>query len=217
MLNRISIEAALPVVQRLDERKLRVLPNDNSPLMSMAMAVDNSLIDNSLGENSDIVATLQQRTSGDVHRVAKADIIKLASLSVARLHEITRTQVLPAIKELAAEVQEYVNARRIEASLPYSVVMKEIPAIYTNAALKQLAERYPQPSQLDYIVRAVAVVTIDRVKELCKTGMAGVDAELATTLSLNNDEGYAAVQRVLSGQVGINQIHVDCASHLWRA
>lgn len=209
MLNRTAIEAALPIAQRLEERKLRLLPNDNTPLMSLCMAVDNTMVGDSLGENSDIVAVLQARAGGDAHRVAKADIIKLASLSVTRLHDITRTTVLPHIKEVATEVQEFVNKRRIEASLPYSVVMKEIPAVYTNATLKQLADRYPAPSQLDYVVRDVCPVAIDRIKDLCKTGMAGFDQELAAGLSLNNDEGYAEVQNVLAGRKGPQQIHVD--------
>lgn len=209
MLNRIAIEAAFPVAQRLDERGLRVLPSQNSPLMSLTLAVDNTLVDRSLVENTDIIAVLQARAGDDAHRIAKADIIRLASASVSRLHDISRNQVLPAIKELAAKVQEYVNVRRLEASLPYSVVMREIPAVYSNPALRQLADRYPTPSQLDYVVRNIAPVTVDRVKELVKTGMAGFDAELDLCLSLKNNEGYAAVMDVLSGRVAVNVINQD--------
>ena len=71
MLNRIAIEAALPIAQRLDERKLRVLPAQNSPLMSLTMAVDHTLVDVGLAQNSDIVSVLQSRAGGDAHRVAK--------------------------------------------------------------------------------------------------------------------------------------------------
>lgn len=209
MLNRIAIEAAFPVAQRLDERKLRLLPAQNSPLMSLTMAVDNTLVDNSLVENTDIISVLQSRAGDEAHRIAKADIIRLASASVSRLHDISRNQVLPAIKELAGKVQEYVNARRLEASLPYSVVMKEIPAVYSNPALRQLADRYPNPSQLDYIVRPIASVTVERIKELVKTGMAGFDAELDVCLSLKNNEGYAAVMDVLSGRVGVQTMNQD--------
>ncbi|MND12976.1 hypothetical protein D3C76_856170 [compost metagenome] len=209
MLNRIAIEAAFPVVQRLDERKLRLLPAQNSPLMSLTMSVDNTLVDNSLAENTDIISVLQSRAGDDAHRIAKADIIRLASASVSRLHDISKNQVLPAIKELATKVQEYVNARRLEASLPYSVVMKEIPAVYSNPALRQLAERYPNPSQMDYIARSLAEVTVDRVKELVKTGMAGFDAELDLCLSVKNNEGYAAVMDVLCARANVNSINQD--------
>jgi hypothetical protein len=209
MLNRIAIDAAFPVAQRLDERGLRLLPAQNSPLMSLTLSVDNTLVDNSLAENTDIVSVLQSRAGGDAHRVAKADIIRLASASVSRLHDISRNQVLPAIKELAGKVQEYVNARRLEASLPYSVVMKEIPAVFSNPALRQLAERYPNPSQMDYIARNLAPVTLERVKELVKTGMAGFDSELDLCLSLRNDEGYAAVMDVLSAKANVNGINQD--------
>lgn len=209
MLNRIAIEAAFPVAQRLEERGLRILPSQNSPLMSLTLAVDNTLVDNSLAENTDVIAVLQSRAGGDAHRVAKADIIRLASASVSRLHDISRNQVLPAIKELASKVQEYVNARRLEASLPYQIVMREIPAVFTNPGLRQLAERYPTPSQLDYVVRNLAPITIDRVKELVKTGMAGLDQEMDLCLSVKNDEGYAAVMDVLGGRVGVNAINPD--------
>jgi hypothetical protein len=209
MLNRIAIDAAFPVAQRLEERGLRLLPAQNSPLMSLTLSVDNTLVDNSLAENTDIVSVLQSRAGGDAHRVAKADIIRLASASVSRLHDISRNQVLPAIKELAGKVQEYVNARRLEASLPYSVVMKEIPAVFSNPALRQLAERYPNPSQMDYIARNLAPVTLERVKELVKTGMAGFDSELDLCLSLRNDEGYAAVMDVLSAKANVNGINQD--------
>lgn len=209
MLNRIAIEAAFPVAQRLDERGLRILPSQNSPLMSLTLAVDNTLVDRSLVENTDIISVLQSRAGDEAHRIAKADIIRLASASVSRLHDISRNQVLPAIKELAGKVQEYVNARRLEASLPYSVVMKEIPAVYSNPALRQLADRYPTPSQMDYVVRNLAPVTLDRVKELVKTGMAGFDTELDLSLSLKNNEGYAAVMDVLQGRVGVQAINQD--------
>jgi hypothetical protein len=209
MLNRIAIEAAFPVAQRLDERGLRILPSQNSPLMSLTLAVDNTLVDRSLVENTDIISVLQSRAGDDAHRIAKADIIRLASASVSRLHDISRNQVLPAIKELAGKVQEYVNVRRLEASLPYSVVMREIPAVYSNPALRQLAERYPTPSQMDYVVRNLAPVTLDRVKELVKTGMAGFDAELDLSLSLKNNEGYAAVMDVLQGRVGVQAVNQD--------
>lgn len=209
MLNRIAIEAAFPVAQRLDERGLRILPSQNSPLMSLTLAVDNTLVDRSLVENTDIISVLQSRAGDEAHRIAKADIIRLASASVSRLHDISRNQVLPAIKELAGKVQEYVNARRLEASLPYSVVMKEVPAVYSNPALRQLADRYPTPSQMDYVVRNLAPVTLDRVKELVKTGMAGFDAELDLSLSLRNNEGYAAVMDVLQGRVGVQAVNPD--------
>lgn len=209
MLNRIAIDAAFPVAQRLEERGLRLLPAQNSPLMSLTLSVDNTLVDNSLAENTDIVSVLQSRAGGDAHRVAKADIIRLASASVSRLHDISRNQVLPAIKELAGKVQEYVNARRLEASLPYSVVMKEIPAVFSNPAMRQLADRYPNPSQMDYIARNLAPVTLERVKELVKTGMAGFDSELDLCLSLRNDEGYAAVMDVLSAKANVNGINQD--------
>lgn len=209
MLNRIAIEAALPVAQRLEERKLRILPGQDSPLMSLTLGIDNILVDHSLSANTDIVAVLQARAGSDEHRVAKADIIKLASLSVTRLHDITRNQVLPEIKDVAAKVQEYVNARRIEAVLPYTIQMKEIPAVFSNPALGELVNRYPVPSNVDYAVRSLAAVTLDRVKELTKTGMAGLDSELALGLSLKNDEGFAAVMGVLSGSIIVSAINPD--------
>lgn len=209
MLNRIAIEAALPVAQRLEERKLRILPGQDSPLMSLTLGIDNVLVDHSLSANTDIVAVLQARAGSDEHRVAKADIIKLASLSVTRLHDITRNQVLPEIKDVAAKVQEYVNARRIEAVLPYTIQMKEIPAVFSNPALGELVNRYPVPSNVDYAVRPLAAVTLDRVKELTKTGMAGLDSELALGLSLKNDEGFAAVMDVLSGSIIVSAINPD--------
>lgn len=209
MLNRISIEAALPVAQRLDERKLRILPSDNSPLMSLAMSIDSTMVDICLGENADVVSVLQTRANTDAHRLAKADIIKLASQSVCRLHDIVRSQVLPKIKDVAAEVQEYVNQRRLEASLPYSVVMKEIPAVYSNPVLKQIIDRYPSPSDLPLANRDLAPITLDRLKELCKTGMAGFDTELDVVLSLENDQGYAELLSVITGRKSVIELNVD--------
>lgn len=210
MLNRLAIEAALPIAQRLDERKLRILPNENTPLMSLTLAVDNTFIENSLGENADMIAVLQERSSSDMHRVAKADVIKLASASISRLHQMVRGTILPHIKRVAGEVQDFVNARRVEAILPYSVEMKEIPAVYSNPAIRQLVDRYPANPGGEFALRACAPqADIDAVKELCKTGMAGVDSELEAVLSLKNDEGYAAIQAVLHGQIGPRQVHDD--------
>lgn len=209
MLNRTAIEAALPVAQRLAERGLQVLPGQNTPLLSLTMTVNSTMVDHDLGENCDIAQVLQDRSNTDLHRLAKADIIKLASLSISRLHEMTRNTILPYIKEIVPKVQGFVNERRVSASLPYTVVMKEIPAVYSNPVLKQLYERYPAPSQLDYVVRNVCPVDLDRIKDLCKTGMAGFDAELATGLSLRNDEGYAEVQAVLAGRKGLDQVNPD--------
>lgn len=209
MLNRISIEAALPVAQRLAERNMRVLPSQNSPLLSVTMSVDNTLVNLDLGENVDIVAVLQGRTSGEQHQIAKADIIRLASLSISRLHDITRNQVLPLIKEVTDRAQGYISERQMEASLPYKVVMREIPAVFSNPALRQLADRYPQPSGLDYVVRNLAPVSFDRVKDLVKTGMAGFDEELAASLSVKNDEGYDVVMNVLQGRIGVQSICID--------
>lgn len=209
MLNRIAIEAALPVVQRLDERKLRLLPSQNSPLLSVTMSVDNTLVNLDLGENVDIVAVLQGRTSSEQHQIAKADIIRLASASISRLHDITRNQVLPLIKEVTDRAQVYINERQMEASLPYKVVMREIPTVFSNPALRQLVDRYPQPSNLEYVVRNLAPVSFDRVKDLVKTGMAGFDEELANSLSVKNGEGYAVVMDVLQGRVGVQSICID--------
>lgn len=209
MLNRTSIEAALPVAQRLAERNLRVLPSQNSPLLSVSMAVDNTLVNIDLGENVDIVAVLQGRTSGEQHQIAKADIIRLASASISRLHDITRNQVLPLIKDVTDRAQTYIDERRMESSLPYQVVMREIPAVFSNPALRQLVDRYPQPSNIDYVVRNLAPVTFDRVKDLVKTGMAGFDEELAASLSVKNGEGYAVVMDVLQGRVGVQMVAID--------
>lgn len=209
MLNRTSIEAALPVAQRLDERKLRILPNQNTPVMSLMLSIDSTMVENDLGENADLITVLQGRANTDAHRLAKADIIKLASLSVSRLHNVVRDEVLPKIKEVAAVVQEYVNQRRVAAVLPYSVVMKEIPAVYSNVTLKQIAERYPVPSNIDVQARDLAPITLDRLKDLCKTGMAGFDAELDVVLSMDNDLGYAEVLNVLSGKKSVQELHVD--------
>lgn len=209
MLNRISIEAALPVAQRLDERKLRALPAENTPLMSLMLSIDTAIAANNLAENADLVSVLQTASNTDAHRLAKADIIRLASKSACRLHEVVRNTVIPKIKEVAAEVQEFVNARRVAAILPYNIVMKEIPAIYSNQGLVQLAERYPAPSNLDIQSRDLAPITLDRLKELCKTGMAGFDGELDAVLSLENDLGYAEILNVLTGKKGVQELHDD--------
>ncbi|MNP88991.1 hypothetical protein D3C85_13850 [compost metagenome] len=210
MLNSLAIEAALPIAQRLDERKLRILPNDNTPLMSLTLATDNTFVENSLAENADVVAVLQGRSNSDMHRVAKADIVKLASISVSRLHDMIRNTILPHIKRVSADVQSYVNARRVEAILPYSVEMKEIPAVYSNPAMRQLISRYPANPGNEFVLRACGPqLDLDAVKSTCMTGMAGVDSELAVVLSLNNNEGYAAIQAVLHGQIGPRQIHDD--------
>jgi len=209
MLNRIAIEAALPVAQRLAERKLRVLPSEGSPLLSLTMTTETAMVENALALNSDVTAVLQERSNNDLHRLAKADIIKLASLSISRLHDMTRNVILPHIKDVVPRVQAYVSARRVEASLPYTVEMREIPAVYSNPVLRQLYERYPAASQLDTPARNLCPVELDRVKDLCKTGMAGFDEELAVILGLGNDEGYAEVQQVLSGRKGVHALHVD--------
>ncbi len=209
MLNRIAIEAALPVAQRLAERNLRVLPAEGSPLLSLTMAVNNAMVENALGENADVAAVLQERSNNDLHRLAKADIIKLASLSISRLHDMTRNVILPHIKEVVPKVMAYVSARRVEASLPYTVSMREIPAVYTNPVLKQLYERYPTASQLDAPARNLCPADLARIKDLCKSGMSGFDEELDVVLSLGNDEGYAEVQQVLSGRKGVQAINVD--------
>ncbi|MCY1334668.1 hypothetical protein D9M69_204320 [compost metagenome] len=87
--------------------------------------------------------------------------------------------------------------------------MKEVPAVYSNVTLKQIAERYPVPSNVDVQARDLAPITLDRLKELCKTGMAGFDSELDLILSLENDRGYAEVLAVFIGTKAVQEIHVD--------
>ena len=206
MLNRTSIDAAMPLAQRLDERKLRVLPAENTPLMSLTLAGGNNLIEQAAGENYDISAVLQASSNSDAHRLAKADIISLASKSVCRLHDLVRGEVLPRIKELAANVQSYVNDRRVAAVLPYSIVMREIPAVFSNPVLGQVVERYPVPSNIEYPARDLAPITIDRLKDLCKTGMAGFDEEVNAVLSLEGDLGYAEILNVLTGRKDVREL-----------
>lgn len=206
MLSRIAIEAAYPVMQRLEEKKLQVLPTDDSPLQNLIMALGPA----AFTEGPGVAEVLQARSKDDLHHRAKETVVELASASVARVHDMTRNTVLPMIKEVSAAVEAHVNPRRVEAILPYRITMKEIPQIYSNPALAAMVKRFPAPGGNGaYVSRVVAEVTVDRIKELCKTGMAGVDSEIDLTLSLGKDEGYAAIQQVLNGNLALEKAHVD--------
>lgn len=208
MLNRLSIEAILPIAQNLDERGLRVLPNDGTPLMNLVQATDFSLVGECLDQGADLIQLVQDRSSSDLHGAVKQDIIDLGAAAVSRLHQTVREKVLPEIKEIVPQVQEQIAARRVSAILPYTINMVEIPAVYSNGALEALANRYPADNT-QYASRILYPVDIDTVIELCKTGMEGFDKELATGLSLKNNEGYAQIRKVLIGEMVPSEIDPD--------
>lgn len=212
MLNRVSIEAAMPVAQLLNEKGVRILPKENTPMMSLLLATDRAALDLSLTENCDVISLLGQRSQNPAHQVAMADLVDLASKAVGRTLDNARNVVLPHIRELVEQVSVAVQGRRISAISPYEIVMKEVPAVYSNQGIFNMAKRYGV-SDLSYPVpRLLAALTIDDVVALAKTGMDGVDSELSALLSIGNNEGYATLLDVFNGRKAFGDIDFDYAA-----
>lgn len=209
MLNRIAIEAALPLAQRLSERNVRVLPAEGTPLMSLVLAGDTTDYNGSGTEKRGMVELVQARGNQDLHHMAKKDIVSLGVESVSRLHAMTQSTVLPHIKEIFPKVQAIVSKRRVEAVLPYSVKMREIPLIFSNPALKALADKYPVAGNGDWATRILRNADLMEIKDLVKTGMEGVDKELNDSLSVCNDEGYDVIRKVLNGSMHPKDVKDD--------
>lgn len=212
MLNRVSVEAALPVAQKLLEQGKRLLPKDNTPLMSLMMACNRAGLDSELNADSDLVGLVCERSKEVAHQLAMEDLVKLASQSVGMVLENARNVVIPHIKEMVEVVTGSVEGRRVAASSPYEIVMKEVPAVYTNQAILGMAQRFNSRALVYPPARAINVMLLDDVIAAAKTGMAGVDDDLNALLSLNNNEGYAAVMDVLAGRKGFGDIDFDYAA-----
>lgn len=207
MLNRTSLIAALPICDRLSERGLNVLPSDNTPLMGMVETIDRSFTE--MEVDKDIVQLVQERSSTDENRLCKAQIIAIGSKAVSILHDTVKHKVLPEIKDLIAAVEPEVTRRRVESILPYVVKMVEIPAVYSNPVISAYIDRYPKVSS-EYALRdIVGVCSVEDVKALCRTGMAGADAELDVVLGQSGDDGYLKIREVLIGRLHPTELHRD--------
>lgn len=214
MLNRTSIEAALPVAQKLKERGLRLLPKDNTPLMSLMLSCNRNGVETELTANSDLVALVGARSQEVGHALAMKDLVELGSQSVSRCLDNARNTVLPHIKTLVERLTESVEGRRVAACSPYEIVMKEIPAVFTNQAILGMAQRVNTQGITYPPARAINVMVLDQIITLAKTGMAGVDDDVAASLSINNNEGYAAIMDVLAGRKAFGDIDFDYAAGL---
>ena len=212
MLNQVSVEAALPVAQKLQEKGLRLLPKDGTPLMSLLLASDGTGIDHELNANSDLVGIVCSRSKSVAHQLDMKDLVKLAAESVGMTLSNARNVVIPHIRDLFEQVTASVEGRRVAACSPYEIVMKEVPAVYSNQAIMGMAERYNSRELVYPPARCISVMLLDDVMNAAKTGMAGVDAELAGLLSLNNNEGYAEIMNVLAGRKGFGDIDFDYAA-----
>lgn len=206
MLNRIAVEDSIPLVQSIVERGKLLLANDNTPLQSLVLSMDpaSHLPGDSLAES--VIA----RSRTELHQMAREDVIYLATESIKRLHDVTKNTIVPLVKTLSEEVSSRVEPRRQDAILPYVVKMKEIPAIYSNPALVEMVNRFPASAASgEYVARTLLNGTIDRVKELCKTGMVGVDDELDAVLSADHDNGYYQIMMLLQGKLPLDKVHGD--------
>lgn len=212
MLNRVSVEAALPVAQKLLEQGKRLLPKDNTPLMSLMMACNRTGLDIELNADSDLVGLVCARSNEVAHQLAMADLVKLASESVTMTLNNARNVVIPHVKTLVESVTSSVEGRRIAACSPYEIVMKEVPAVYTNQGILGMAQRFNSRELTYPPARSINVLLLDDVINAAKTGMAGVDADLDALLSLNNNEGYATIMDVLAGRKAFGDIDFDYAA-----
>ena len=125
MLNQVSVEAALPVAQKLQEKGLRLLPKDGTPLMSLLLASDGTGIDHELNANSDLVGIVCSRSKSVAHQLAMQDLVKLAAESVGMTLSNARNVVIPHIRDLFEQVTASVEGRRVAACSPYEIVMKD--------------------------------------------------------------------------------------------
>lgn len=214
MLNRVSIEAALPVAEKLKERGIRLLPKDGTPMMSLLLSCNRSGFDLGIAENADLVGLVSERSKEVAHGLAMTDLVKVASECVSRTLDNARNVVLPHIKLLVEQVTGSVEGRRQSATSPYEIVMKEIPAAFTNQGIIGMAERYGVRDLTYPPAKVINIMVLDDIVAHAKTGMAGSDADLANLLSLNNNEGYAQVMDVLAGRKGFGDMDFDYAPGL---
>lgn len=214
MLNRVSIEAALPVQAKLQERNARLLPKDGTPMMNLMLGVNRNFAGTPLAEDCDMVELVSRASNDTAHNLVMKDLVELASASVGRVLDNARNLVVPHINTLLEQINAAVDGRRLSATSPYQVVMKEIPAVYSNQALLNLAQRYRQDGLTYPAALTLNVMTLDDVINKAKTGMAGFDEELANLLSLNNNEGYATILDILAGRKGFGDTDFDYAAGL---
>lgn len=212
MIHESTIEAVYPLAEKLAKRGVKVTPLATTPLDQLCQAGHFSVPTRGIDNLPDIdQRILQGSLSKDVmgvcrHDVVMDDLVDVISDTVRGNLDLARNTINPIAKEVAQEVEEYIqNAESVNrthvsivpvqyASIWNSPVLSEMVARYSETAFREVNVRVGIPLENDFYHSDS--FDKDAFFEMLKTGASRFDQELKAFI---DDTDYVVLLEAFRG------------------
>lgn len=199
MLTREAIEAAFPLAESLDARKLFLAPLPNTPLEALVNATRSDAnaaqpVEGG-GVNIDVDSILYLADCKDAlgdceHNAVMDNVIEVAAAAVTEHIAFAKTIAGPAVAALAEKVQASLAEMTPSSLLGMEVVVATEPTPLKNGTIMGDVARYSEVSEFTPTL-SMKLPSLDyaQIAALLNTGAASTDEDIATWLAAKG-EGF---------------------------
>lgn len=203
MLNRESLEAALPLAELMDRANLVVRPRDGSPLAELVAATRSDTkfalpVEGKVGEvmpsifDIEYIANTPNPATGVCeHDVALDALVELGVQGAQGYQQVIKNGVIPAVLELQANVAKAMQDMPVSALLGMEVKIYDLPLPIKSPAIEGLISKWlPTPLASPALRMRCPDVTMEELCDLMKTGAAGFDSEVTKWVATKGESWF---------------------------
>lgn len=189
MLQKDAIESAIPLTQRFDQSKLRLVPVAGSPLEMLcadseppavvASATDGLGFDFYLSALPQLSSTTIAGQEASQHDISLERAAEICIPAVASHISHARNIVRPEVEDLVTRVTEELANETVAGILNMEIVEEGLPAVLSMSAMQTMISKYAGAPFMNFSMNAnFPAKTAEEIIEMLMTGVGSVDSEI---------------------------------------
>lgn len=172
-----------------------------TPTMALALRTK-PLADVTFEESSQLLVDASKNSE---HGELLNQLVQLGVKGVSATLSYARNTVVPEIVEISKTYEELLQERLTKVNDPYTIEQSFIPQIWQSDLAAEIVAPFQNSPVRVIAPRGLGEPTDEQIGEMLSSGIGELDEGLRALLAENNGVGYAAVRRLIAGQITVEQ------------
>tara|TARA_B100000929_G_scaffold72249_1_gene55475 strand:- start:2811 stop:4268 length:1458 start_codon:yes stop_codon:yes gene_type:complete len=207
MIHESTLEAVYPLAEKLAKKGIKVTPLQTTPVEQLCQAghypIPTRGIDNLPEVEERILkgSAAKDPMGGCRHDIVMDEMVDVIAETVRNNLDLARNTINPIVKDVAQEVEEYLQDAESVHKTHVSVVPVNYKAIWNSPVLSEMVARYSETALREVNLRVGIPYEVDRdeLLELAKTGASRFDQEVEEFFAQLSDDTIVSTWYAIFG------------------